>query len=156
MILKKRTRRLVLLILTVICLASALVLWNRHKSWEYGLPVNLGSSSADVQRALGTPTESLDYDQKLSKEPEDVQRIMGAGQEGVIQNWYYTHGIVCRFKSDRLISISVPPDHGDSYKGFLAYSGVIVKGLRVSDSKQTILQTLGRPTKIEPNPRMSP
>jgi hypothetical protein len=138
-----------LVILIVICVAAGLVLWHRHRSWEYGLPVEVGESSADVQKVLGPPSESLDYDKQLSKEPDDVQKTLGSGHEGEVLNWYYTSGIVGSFKSDRLISIGVSPDNGDSYKGFLAYSGVIVKGLRITDNKPTILRTLGKPTKIE-------
>jgi hypothetical protein len=136
----------------IVCLAAmaaALLLWHHHQSWEYGLPVTLGSSSAEVERALGPPTQTLDYDKELSKESEDFQRILGGGHAGVTVDWYYTRGIVGGFKDDRLISISVPPDNGDTYKGFLAYTGVIVRGLRITDNKETILRALGKPAKIE-------
>jgi len=143
-----KTFLLALLVLTVAS-AGILLLWHRRKSFEYGLPITLGSTSAEVQQVLGPPTEKVDFDKQLSKEPESVQRALGSRQEGVIQNWYYTHGIVGRFKNDRLIPVGISPDNGETYKGFLAYSGVIIKGLRITDNKRTILRTLGNPTKVE-------
>jgi hypothetical protein len=145
----ERRRLAALLILSLAAAAAALMLWHHHQSWEYGLPVTIGSSSAEVERVLGPPTQTLDYDKELSKESEDIQRTVGGGHAGVIVNWYYTRGIVGSFKDGRLISIGVSPDNGDTYKGFLAYTGVIVRGLRITDNKETIFRTLGKPAKIE-------
>jgi hypothetical protein len=36
-----------------------------------------------------------------------------------------------------------------TYPGFLAYSNEIIRGLRLTDTKQKILHALGKPTKIE-------
>ena len=134
-----------LLLLGFICAAAGLVLWHHHHSWEYGLPVALGKSSTDVQRVLGPPTESIDYNRSLSKE----EFKFAVGKEGLITRYYYTSGIVGNFKDDKLISMIVPPDNGNTYPGFLPYTGVIIRGLRITDDKQTILHALGSPTKIE-------
>ncbi|MGO8720142.1 MAG: hypothetical protein ACLQMO_13125 [Acidobacteriaceae bacterium] len=56
-----------------------------------------------------------------------------------------------------MATITIPNEsaHGafvstrDTQEGFLPYSGVIVRGLRITDDKQTILHALGSPTKIE-------
>ena len=136
-----------LLFLGFICAVAGLLLWHHHHSWEYGLPIKVGESSADVQRVLGTFTQTVDYDKEFFKEPEGSMRTVG--HEGEIANVYYTSGIIGSFKGDRLISILVVPDNGDSPKRFLAYTGVIVRGLRIKDNKETILRTLGKPAKIE-------
>jgi hypothetical protein len=104
-----------------------------HHSSEYGLPIALGSSSDDVRRVLGSPDESF-------KKPQNDRLTI---------EWYYTHGIVTTFERDRLTVISLPNGKLIDYPGFLAYSNEIIRGLRLTDKKQTILDTLGKPTKIE-------
>lgn len=47
-----KTFLLALLVLTVAS-AGILLLWHRRKSFEYGLPITLGSTSAEVQQVLG-------------------------------------------------------------------------------------------------------
>ncbi len=116
----------VLSIVGVIFLAGC----NRLGVSQYGLPVKLGSSSDDVRKGLGSP----DYSYKT---PSDD-----------IVEWYYSHGIVAVFERDRLSVVTLPPDVA-SYKGFLAYSGPIIRGVKLSDKKQKILKALGEPTKIE-------
>ena len=102
---------------------------------EYGLPITLGSSSDEVRRVLGSPNESF-------KNPLN---------ERLTIEWYYTHGISATFERDRLSEIRLFLDHGSdtTYKGFLAYSNKIIRGLRLTDTKRRILDVLGKPTKIE-------
>lgn len=64
--------------------------------------------------------------------------------------WYYSSGIVASFDHDKLFGIELPTFC--DYQGFLVYSGTVVDGIKLTDSKQTILKTLGEPTKIENDP----
>jgi hypothetical protein len=112
---------------------AALMLGCHNNSSEYGLPITLGSSSADVRRVLGSPNESF------RKPQNDRQTI----------EWYYTHGIVATFERDQLTAISLSNGPLISYPGFLAYSNEIIRGLRLTDKKERILDTLGKPTKVE-------
>lgn len=122
-------------------LAAALLLGCHHSS-EYGLPVALGSSSDDVRRVLGSPNESYE-------KPKEEWTTALASNERLTIEWYYTHGIVATFERDRLTAISLPNGKLIDYQGFLAYSNEIIRGLRLTDKKQKILDTLGKPTKIE-------
>jgi hypothetical protein len=128
---------LVRILIVAVLAASTIVLMSSCHLGpaEYALPVTLGSSSNDIRRALGSPKESF-------KDPRDNRLTI---------EWYYTHGIVATFERDRLVSIGLPPDHGrgTTYDGFLAYSGEIIRGVRLTDTKQGILKKLGKPTKIE-------
>ena len=120
----------------IICLgifAAAVLLLGCHHSSEYGLPITLGSSSDDVRRVLGSPKDSF-------KPPQNDRLTI---------EWYYTHGIVATFERDRLTVISLPNGKLFDYQGFLTYSNEIIRGLRLTDKKQRILDTLGKPTKIE-------
>jgi hypothetical protein len=99
---------------------------------EYGLPITLGSSSADIRHILGSPDESF-------KSPAD---------ERLTVEWYYSHGLVVDLERDQVVTIQIPPDIAD-YRGFLPYTGPIVRGLKLTDSKAKYLKTLGEPAKIE-------
>jgi hypothetical protein len=114
-------------------LAVAALLLSCHNSPEYRLPVSLGSSSAVVRQVLGSPNESF-------KKPQDSRLTV---------EWYYTHGIVATFERDRLTAISLPSGALVTYPGFLAYSDEIIRGLRLTDTRERILDALGRPTKVE-------
>ena len=97
--------------------------------------LSLGASSANVQRILGVPNFSF-------SESENEKRT---------DSTFLTHGIVGTFENDQLIRIAIPggTQESDSQEGFLPYPGVIVRGLRITDDKDTILRTMGKPTKIE-------
>ena len=99
---------------------------------EYGLPITLGSSSGDIRHILGSPDESF-------KSPAN---------DRITVEWYYSHGLVVDLERDQVVTIQIPPDIAD-YKGFLAYTGPIVRGLKLTDSKTKYLKTLGEPAKIE-------
>jgi hypothetical protein len=99
---------------------------------EYGLPITLGSSSADIRHILGSPDESF-------KSPTDDRLTV---------EWYYSHELAVDLERDQVVTIQIPPDIAD-YRGFLAYTGPIVRGLKLTDSKAKYLKTLGAPAKIE-------
>jgi hypothetical protein len=113
-------------------LAVLLVGCGHKTSTSYGLPITLGSSSDDVRKVLGGPTE-------LYRPPK--------GPEGVVLEWYYSSGIVCKFDRDKLTAITLNKDA--DYPGFIPYQGTIVRGLTLTDGKTTILTKLGTPTKVE-------
>ena len=95
----------------------------------YGLPVKLGLSSAEVRKILGPPTETW------------------MNGEMVTLEWYYPHGIMGEFEHDRLSSVTLYKD--TLYLGFIPYAGTIIKGIRLTDSKATVLKKLGTPSKVE-------
>jgi hypothetical protein len=116
---------------------------------EYGLPISLGSSSAQVRKILGGPDQTVNYG--------EVQRhLRESGIEpslpasNAISEWYYSSGIVATFDQDQLYMIGLPTDPGAS--AFLPYTGIVIRGVRLTDNKQTILKKLGAPQKIENDP----
>jgi hypothetical protein len=64
--------------------------------------------------------------------------------------WYYSSGIVGSFDHGRLFGIGLPTFC--DYQGFLIYSGQVVDGVKLTDSKETILKRLGKPAKVESDP----
>jgi hypothetical protein len=128
-------RPICFLVLTVFAVFLGALGCGHHVDSEYGLPITLGSSSNDIRRALGAPDHSY-------PDQQDARFIWES---------YNAHGIVAVFERDRLSSILLTPDvPGDSAKGFLQYSGTIVHGVRVADTKLEILQKLGKPRKQKP------
>ena len=55
-----------------------------------------------------------------------------------------------RFDRDKLFGITLNT-HSD-YPGFLIYTGSVVNGVKLADTKEVILSKLGNPTKIEDDP----
>jgi len=136
------TRLHVVLVLgSITCITVSLLLWHRYQSWEYGLPVSPGASTDGVRRVLGVASFTF-ADPKIGTRSTST---------------FLTHGIVGTFEDGQLIRIMIPNQTAkgvevsthDSQEGLLTYSGVIVKGLRITDDKQTIIKALGEPTKIE-------
>ena len=111
---------------------------------RYGLPVSLGSSSDDVRNVLGAPTERF----RPGTADDTVGGIShpGKDEEKVIE-WYYSVGIVAMFARDRLAAITLPTY--TDYHGFLPFTGTVVSGVKITDTKQVILAKLGTPTKVE-------
>src|SRR5258706_5689131 len=60
---------------------------------------------------------------------------------------YYSRGIVGEYEHDKLFSITLIKD--TAYRGFIPYAGTIVNGVKLTDSKTTVLKKLGAPSKIE-------
>src|ERR1700686_2682365 len=85
---------------------------------EYGLPVKLDLSTAEVRKALGAPTEAWQKGEMVTLES------------------YYSRGIVGEFAHDRLFSVTLNKD--TAYRGFIPYSGTIINGVRLTDSKMTV------------------
>lgn len=138
----RRKQRIALWIVCMAVVGAALVLgWRRHRAWEYGLPVLPGDSADSVRRVLGVASFTF-ADPKIGTRSTST---------------FLTHGIEGTFEDGQLFRITIPNQTAngvevstrDIQQGLLPYSGVIVKGLRITDSKQKILQTLGKPTKIE-------
>jgi len=109
---------------------------------DYDLPVTLGSTSDEVRKILGTPTERYKAptlgDTTVVTNPEKGDKIL---------EWYYSRGIVAFFDRDRLAAITLHTYTG--YKGFVPYAGKVVNGITLTDGKQTILKKLGTPTKVD-------
>ena len=96
------------------------------------LPVALGQSIDSVRKAIGTPTESVPL---TPKSPE------------VIQEWYYSSGIVVDIADGKIAAITLHP-HA-SFRGFLPYGGKIINDLTLADSRESFIQKLGAPIKTE-------
>lgn len=111
---------------------------------SYGLPVVLGSTSDEVRKVLGAPTERF----RPGTASDTVESIShpGKDEEKVIES-YYSVGITCTFSRDQLAAI-VLPTYTD-YHGFLPYNGTVVNGVKLTDTKQAIIAKLGMPTKVE-------
>jgi hypothetical protein len=112
---------LFLQVLIVSCLGAA--------EAEYGLPVKLDLSIGEVRKVLGAPTEAWNKGDMVTLES------------------YYSRGIVAEFEHDKLFSITLNKD--TAYRGFIPYAGTIVNGVKITDSKTTVLKKLGTPSKIE-------
>ena len=110
---------------------------------QYGLPITLGSTSYEVRKALGGPTERY----RSPVAGDTAETIRNPGKDEKVIEWYYPFGIVAVFDRDRLTVITLHT-YSD-YQGFLVYSRAIVNDVRLTDSKQTIVSKLGKPTKIE-------
>jgi len=115
--------------LVALLLPALLQSCDSPKEVEYGLPVKLGLDVTEVRNALGQPTEGWKK-----------------GEMGTLE-WYYPHGIIAEFEHDKLASISLVKD--TVYLGFIPYAGTILNGIKLTDSKATILSKLGSPSKIE-------
>jgi hypothetical protein len=110
---------------------------------QYGLPITLGSTSDEVRKTLGGPTER--YRPPVAS--DTAETIRNPGKDGKVIEWYYSSGIVGVFDRDRLTAITLHTY--TDYQGFLVYSSAVVNDVRLTDSKQTIVSKLGKPTKIE-------
>jgi hypothetical protein len=101
----------------------------------YDLPIALGSSSDEVRRVLGAPDSSFTNDRGQTTES------------------FNSHGLQVEFDRDRVFAVSVQQDVGDqSGSMYVPYSGSVVHGVKLSDTRPRILQELGKPTKIEDDP----
>jgi hypothetical protein len=136
--------------LVVLLAIAAVGLWYWARSAEWGLPIRLGQTSADVDQVLGTPNDIVNATTLQQKRQElglDAPLAWPADME---QRWYYSSGVQGTFHADRLSGVTLPA-YCD-YKGFIPYSGVIVGNIKLTDAKGKILQKLGTETKIEEDP----
>ena len=119
----------------------------------YGLPIRLGATSAEVQKVLGKPTETV--------VPENDEHSEHAGMSSrsvdhmsvdhmSVDQWYDSAGIVGTFTGGKLTEIRIFPD--TDYPNFVAYPGNIVKDVTLRDTRKTVLEKLGRPTRIDDEP----
>jgi len=110
---------------------------------SYGLPIHLGATSAEVQKVLGKPTETV--------VPENDGHMGHAGMSNTsVDQWYDSAGIVGTFTGGKLTEIRIFPD--TDYPNFVAYAGNIVKDVTLRDTRKTVLEKLGRPTRIDDEP----
>lgn len=115
---------------------------------EWGLPVVLDQSTAEVRNILGVPDAVINPGDNWKDVPKHLHRYVSPTMN---VEWYYSSGIVGTFVDGRLTEVFVPPPHTD-YQGFIPYAGTIVNGVKLTDTKQTILRKLGEPTKVEEEP----
>ena len=114
----------------------------------YGLPIRLGATPAEVQKVLGKPTETV--------VPENDEHTGHAGMSNMsvdhmsVDQWYDPAGIVGTFTGGKLTEIRIFP--ATDYPNFVAYAGSIVKDVTLRDIRKTVLEKLGRPTKIDDEP----
>lgn len=119
-----------------------------HAQSSYGLPIRLGATSAEVQKVLGKPSETVVL--------ENDEHTGHAGMSNVsvdrmsVDQWYDSAGIVGAFTGGKLTEIRIFPD--TDYPNFVAYAGNIVKDVTLRDVRKTVLEKLGRPTKIDDEP----
>jgi hypothetical protein len=116
---------------------------DRAAAPKYGLPITLGSTSDEVRKVLGGPNDRY----RVPVESDTPDTIRNPDKNAKLFEWYYSSGIVGTFDRDRLTAITLHTY--TDYQGFLVYTGTVVNGVTLADSKQTILRKLGQPTKIE-------
>jgi len=113
------------------------------QSEEWGLPITLGQTSEEVRQVLGPPDDIVN--------PYAEARKAGLNpppsEASLTLQYFYSSGIVCRFDGNRLFGVTLTPVC--DYKGFIPYSGAVVNGIKLTDSKDEILRKLGKETKIE-------
>jgi hypothetical protein len=117
---------------------------------RYGLPITLGSSSDQVRKILGGPNEVVKVTsiRRALRESGSDPSLLPTTDN--ITEWYYSSGIAATFDRDKLFKIALLTH--TSYSGFLAYTGTVINGVRLRDSKETILNKLGKPEKVEDDP----
>ena len=130
-----------------IALALLLSSFVRAQS-PYGLPIRLGATSAEVQKILGKPTETVvpEYDEHAGHTGMSHMSVNPMS----VEQWYDSAGIVGTFTGGKLTEIRIFPD--TDYPNFVAYAGRIVKDVTLRDIRKTVLEKLGPPTKIDDEP----
>jgi len=130
-----------------IALALLLSSFVRAQS-PYGLPIRLGATSAEVQKILGKPTETVvpEYDEHTGHTGMSHMSVNPMS----VEQWYDSAGIVGTFTGGKLTEIRIFPD--TDYPNFVAYAGRIVKDVTLRDIRKTVLEKLGPPTKIDDEP----
>lgn len=105
-----------------IALALLLSSFVREQS-SYGLPIRLEATSAEVQKVLGKPTETVvpENDEHTGHEGMSNMRV----DPMRLDQWYDSAGIVGTFTGGKLTEIRIFPD--TDYPNFVAYAGNIVK-----------------------------
>ncbi len=105
---------------------------------DYGLPITLGATPAQVSQVLGHPGEIIVFDDPtFSASDTKTHRV---------NEYYHSKGLVALYYRDRLTGITV---NRTGWKGHIPYQGTVINDVRVTDSKQAILQKLGEPTNVE-------
>jgi hypothetical protein len=94
---------------------------------------------------LGGPNERV---RARPGENDTVETFSNPSKDERLREWYYSSGIIGTFDRDRLTAIELFA-YDAGYSGLLVYSGSVVNDVKLTDSKQTVLRKLGRPTKIE-------
>ena len=115
-----------------IALALLLSSFLRAQS-SYGLPIRLGATSAEVEKVLGKPTETV--------VPENHEHTRHASMSNTsvdhmsVDQWYDPAGIVGTFTGGKLTEIKIFPD--TDYPDFVAYAGNIVKDVTLRPRRLT-------------------
>lgn len=113
-----------------------------NSSWE--LPIIFGESIEQVRQLLGGPTYTIDLTRERS---ECNVPCLIPFEPGDTEDWYYSSGIVANYQQGRVFRVTL--HRHISYRGFLSYSGKIVEGISLNDTRENILHKLGEPTKVE-------
>ncbi len=95
-----------------------------------GLPITLGSTSDEVRKALGGPTERY----RPPNSDDTVETIRNPGKDEKVIEWYYSSGIVGIFDRDRLTGITLHTY--TDYQGFLPYSGDVIDNGKLTDARR--------------------
>ena len=117
---------------------------------RYGLPISLGSQREDVRKTLGGPNEIVSNAEIRRRLTDSGIQPSAVPTTDNVTEWYYSSGIVATFDGSWLFEITLPAY--TSYPGFVPYSGEVVEGVRLTDSKPAVLSRLGQPTKVEDDP----
>jgi hypothetical protein len=157
---RRRARALLAILASVIILGGTVgyILWRQtqraaifpqaqpRQSEEWGLPITLGQTSAEVRQVLGTPNEIVNPYAEARK----AGLSLPLSEASLTLQYFHSSGIVCRFDGNRLFGVTLNP--WSDYKGFIPYSGAVVNSIKLTDSKDEILRKLGKETKIEEDP----
>ena len=112
-------------------------------TFEWQLPIQLGSTRNEVHDILGPPKETLSYESVKSKYPEVAETIKGIHNE-----YFYSSGLVVRFHNGKVFGITIN-SHDGGRKGWIVYQGSVVNEVVLSDSYDSSIKKLGQPIKSE-------
>ncbi|MBZ5537771.1 MAG: hypothetical protein LAO31_17590 [Acidobacteriia bacterium] len=132
-------------------LATILLCIGCREIWapEWRLPIKLGQSVEEVRQTLGSPNDKYSpYKIARDIDPQLIE-LLSLSPSNTVEI-YYSSGILCMYEGKVLYRITLNPI--SDYQGFLVYSGEIINGVRLTDSKDMILRKLGNPTKVEDDP----
>lgn len=115
---------------------------------DWDLPVRLGESRSDVHAMLGPPNDVLSAEALRRRYP-DVADDFAARNPNRSNESHYSSGLTIGYDGDQVYRVSVLRQ--DWVEGWILYSDPVVEGIRLSDTKATIFQKLGRPAKTESN-----
>ena len=112
------------------------------ESLQWELPIVLGATREAVHDRLGPPQEILSAASVREKYPELEGEIGGVNNE-----YFYSSGLVTRVHNNKVFGITINAHAAP--RGWVVYQGKIVNGVTLSDTYDSIVKKLGKPTKVE-------